>query len=340
MSCKWTLIRLKITHFIHTTSNWAKIDRFVKSVKEMPSFDDAIIGREISNHPKSFDVVGDIALLHSLPKDCSESELKQIGESVLKRNKALKVCAVRTKSLNGMQRAPGQAGIRIIAGVNRSPLITTHNEYGIKCVIDVENTFFSPRMGPERVRICQQVARGERVCVLFSGCGMDALQVAGRTEAKEVISIELNPDAVLCARRGQRMLVRNRSVKCDGASERLLIMEGDVLSILKTFENQYFDRILAPRPKEGKSDGDLGKDFSGIEYLEALLRVLKSKGGECHWYDFAAYHELPECTRTIKTISKACLDANVDFEVIHIAKVGSVAMKQYRVCVDFRLIEK
>jgi hypothetical protein len=43
--------------------------------------------------------------------------------------------------------------------------------------------FQSQNRGPERRRICQQVARGEKVLVLFSGVGMEALQIAGRTEA-------------------------------------------------------------------------------------------------------------------------------------------------------------
>ena len=46
---------------------------------------------------------------------------------------------------------------------------------------------------------------------------MDALQIAGRTEANRVIAIELDPVATNCAKRGQRMLARNRAVKCAGA---------------------------------------------------------------------------------------------------------------------------
>lgn len=63
------------------------------------------------------------------------------------------------------------------------------------------------------------------MCVLFSGCGMDALQIAGRTEASNVIAIELNHVAVSCSKRGQRMLSRNKSVKCAGADGKSLFRD-------------------------------------------------------------------------------------------------------------------
>ncbi len=245
--------------------------------------------------------------------------------------------AVRTSTLEGTERAPGTDGLLIIAGPQRSPLVTTHTEYGIKCVVDLNHTFFTPRMGVERLRLCQQVARGERVLVLFSGVGMEALQIAGRTEASSVTAIEINPIAVDCARKAHRMLDRNPAVKCIGAADRLKIVEGDVLQILPTVERNSIDRILAPRPKEGAMDGDLGQGDGGIRFLEALLPVLKQDGGECHWYEFAADHELPTCDRTRRMIEQSCHRHGLSAEILHVAKVGSVAMRQLRVCVDFKV---
>ena len=120
--------------------------------------------------------------------------------------------------------------------------------------------------------------------------------------------------------------------------ERLSIIEGDVLDILPTFDPNSFDRIVAPRPKEGALDGDLGTGDGGAIFLDSLLHVLKKDGGECHWYDFAAHHEFPKCERTVKNIQSACEKKGLTMEIIHVAKVGSIAKKQYRVCVDFRLI--
>jgi len=118
----------------------------------------------------------------------------------------------------------------------------------------------------------------------------------------------------------------------------LKIEEGDVLEVLPTLEEDSFDRIIAPRPKEGVADGDLGTGDAGKQFLRVILPLLKSRG-ECHWYDFAADHELPHCERTRNTIQSVCDEIGLgNVEVIHVAKVGSVAKRQFRVCLDFRII--
>jgi tRNA (guanine37-N1)-methyltransferase len=333
--------------------NWSKIERFVQGVRAMPvdvvdEMDDGDQDENVSEdpdheststvaHPKSFDVVGDVALLHGLPSDTYEYKLR-VGEAILRKNKALKVVALRTTPLSGTDRSPGD--LEIIAGSQRSPLITTHTEFGIRCVVDLNHCFFSPRMSQERLRICQQVARGEQVLVLFAGVGMEAVQIAGRTEASTVLAIELNPVGIKCAHLAHRMLERNKAVKTVGAADRLQFMEGNVLDILPTLSRNYFDRVLVPRPKEGKLDGDLGSGDFGASFLDALLPVMKERGSECHWYDFASDIEFPACERTRKTIEDACNRQSLSHQIIHVANAGSVAKRQLRVCVDFRLCGK
>jgi tRNA G37 N-methylase Trm5 len=70
-----------------------------------------------------------------------------------------------------------------------------------------------------------------------------------------------------------------------------------------------------------------------------MLPLLKMKG-ECHWYDFAADYELPDCRRTRETVEVACLSLGLNMEVIHVAKVGSIAKRQFRICMDFRITMK
>lgn len=330
--------------------NWHKMDRFVNAVRSMPKIvDDAAIdwindnqcdetdGEQKTSSPKRFDVVGDVALLYSMPEECkSDAEREAVGNAIMRRNKAIKVVAVRSTSLSGSERAPGLDGLKIIAGTQRCPLITSHAEYGIKCVIDLNQTFFSARMAAERLRICQQVARGEKVLALFCGVGMDAMQIVARTEA-EVTAVELNPVAIGCAERGKQLLVRNKAVKCAGAAERLTFVQGDAIEVMNKLDHASFDRIIAPRPKEGNMDGDLGTGDGGVQFLEVLLPLLKDQG-ECHWYDFAADHELPDCARTRNSVEKVCEQLGYQMEVIHVAKVGSIAKRQLRVCMDFRIV--
>jgi tRNA G37 N-methylase Trm5 len=133
------------------------------------------------------------------------------------------------------------------------------------------------------------------------------------------------------------MLERNKAVKCSGAAERLQILHGDVIDVLQgILRDTTYDRILAPRPKEGALDGDLGSGDGGEGFLDVIVPHLKN-GGECHWYDFVADHEFPECTRTQKLIERVCTRHSVRVDIVHVANAGSVAKRQLRVCVDFKV---
>ena len=323
--------------------NWGKIKAFVEGVRSMPdTVDDCSHGDSGMNGvngnsnnyinstspvqslllPKSFDVVGDVAILMGIPpmpegKDASASastlepskdHLEGIGRAIMKRNRAIKIVTVRTSSLSGASCSPAgddkgtdiiqsgeedgkddndnDDGLIIIAGMKRSPLITTHTERGVKAVINLERAFFSPRMVTERKRVCDDVKDDEHVLVLFCGAGMDVMQIAALTNAKKVVAVESNPAAVECARRGLRLLGRNGSLVGGGtrrrrrqkngevldygmendsastaadATERIVIVEEDAIRFMKDAEYGSFDRIVAARPKEGILDGDLGR---------------------------------------------------------------------------------
>lgn len=340
----WLAVQVNEKH----ERNWSKIERFVRSVREMDEIEDQENGlgtflegqRAISAKlPRSYDVVGDVAILHTIGTDDPE-ERKVIGQEMMKKNKAIKVVVLRESNLVGKERA--SPDLIVLAGAERrsngAPLITTHSEYGVKAVVDLDHTFFSPRMSMERLRICQQVARGEHVLVLFAGVAMEALQVACRTEADEVVAVEQNPKAIECSRRSHRLLERNKSVKCRGASERLKIVQGDVLEVVPTLQRDFYDRVLAPRPKEGALDGDLASGGGGgREFLNVIMSVMKRCGGECHWYDFCADNEYPECARSRSFLEEICRAHDLKMQVLNVANVGSVAIRQQRVCIDFRV---
>lgn len=114
--------------------NGDKINRFVHAVREMPASvdeeeeDGNLDGATTTNTriPKSFDVLGDVAVLNTLPEG-NAVELRQIGESIMKRNKAIKIVVARSCNLEGSERAPGSAGFVQLAGaIQRYPLMTSH----------------------------------------------------------------------------------------------------------------------------------------------------------------------------------------------------------------------
>lgn len=361
--------------------NYEKIQKFTTAVQTMsqcpsyslnnmdhaPSTYQAITNQ--SSRRRSYEVIGDVALLHGTGKDddtliTNDNYMQEIASSILASNKAIKIVALRTASLSTENRSVQDGGIRILAGPQRDPLMTTHVENGISCPIHLTQVFFSTRMAKERSRICQQVNEDERVLCLFSGVGMEALQIAAIGGAKQVFAIEKNPFAAECARRGLQILSRNK--KFPRAADRVHLFEGDVMKYLSPSQTNnsplldnasktteaiqvplvLFDRILAPRPKEGidgdalihNNNNDINGKGGGESFLEILLPLLRTDGGKCHWYDFCADHEMPECVRTRTTVQKVCDRLGYEVRIVEIVNAGSVAKRQYRVCVDFILV--
>lgn len=73
-----------------------------------------------------------------------------------------------------------------------------------------------------------------------------------------------------------------------------------------------------------------------------MLPKLKERG-EVHWYDFAADHEVEGgCERTKKGVEDVVGEMGWRTEWLHAGKAGSgsIAKRQFRVCVDFRVHKK
>ena len=327
--------------------NWDKIRRFVEAVNEMPS-EEELLDTEIdssedpsnalNSKKKSFDVIGDVAVLNSL-EHAEDIDPEILGQQILNKNKAIKVVAARANNLQGSERKPNQ--LQILAGIHRSPMMTSHKEFGVACVIDLEECFFAPRMASERLRLCQQVARGEHVLVVFSGVGMEALQIAAKTECTSITTIELNKVAVQCGERGKQLLSRNSSLK--GAQEKankITLLEGDAMEVLPTLPLQYYHRIVAPRPKESEGDCDIAGVAGGKDFLTAMLPHVRHDGGEVHWYDFVSDQEYPTIDRTKKMLQQVGDSLNLSLEVLNVQHVGSVAKRQLRACIDIKVFKK
>lgn len=359
--------------------NWAKIDRFTAALREMgdvepdalaaglqggfpvvafprvsgedeeeeEEVEEAELDRTSSaiggqrKGPRAFDVVGDVALLHKPPPP---DDRAAVGAAILKELPKVSVVAVRV----GAHSPPLlHSAMEIIAGrrehdYRRTPLVTTHLEFGVRFVVDLGAVFFSTRMAAERQRLCCEVVAGERVLVPFAGCGPEALQIAVHTKCAEVVAIELNPDAAKCARRGVELLQRAGTAGAD-AAKKVSVVEGDVCEAVSGLPSGTFDRIVAPRPK-GSGDGDGGGESNGkggdegAAFLQALLPLLRS-GGVCHWYDFVADWELPTCERSRAFLEAECAKAGLRCNVVRAAPANrrSIAERQFRAVLDFEV---
>ena len=154
---------------------------------------------------------------------------------------------------------------------------TTHIEFGVRMIIDLDACFFSPRLAGERQRLCQQVQPGERILVAFAGCGPEVLQILSHTEAVQIAAVELNSAAVRCLQRSLQIKEGQKICPVE-------VFEGDIRQVAKGFPPGHFHRILAPRPKN-PGDGDLEQGDGGAEFLQSLLPLL-AESGVCHWVRF------------------------------------------------------
>jgi len=105
------------------------------------------------------------------------------------------------------------AGYTLIAG---SGTVTMHRESGFTYCLDVNRSFFNPRLIGERMRVVANIREGERVLVPFSGVGPFVIPASARGATVE--AVEQNPDACAWLR---------ENIKMNGVAKNVFVIEGD-----------------------------------------------------------------------------------------------------------------
>lgn len=205
---------------------------------------------------KSFDNVGDIAVIE-VP-DALVAKEKLIAEAIMKQQHSVRVVAKKVAGTSGEFRI---RPVEVIAGEKRTN--TIYREGGCSFELDLNKTYFSPRLGTERGRLCELVKEGESVLVPFAGVGPFAIRIAKSVPSAKVVGIELNPDAAEYFRKN---VARN---KCAN----VVVEEGDAEKIMLGKYKGWADRIAMPLPKDAS------------HFLPSAIAALR-KGGMLHYYAF------------------------------------------------------
>ncbi len=258
---------------------------------------------EIKLMNRSFDVIGDIAIIEIPPE--LEAKKKEIGKAVLN-FKHIKVVAAKAGIFEGEYRT---RKLEIIAGENRKE--TIHTEFGCRYLLNVEEVYFSERLGNERIRIAQQVKEGEKILVMFAGAGPYPILIARtkKTEKKnvEIYAIELNPV-------GYKYMVENVRIN----KVNVQCISGDVKTETPKL-GQKFDRIIMPLPKDAGN------------FLDTALNAL-NEGGIIHYYGFSDNKEI-----FAEEIKNRCEDYGYDVEISDVVACGAYGPGINRVCVDLQI---
>lgn len=251
--------------------------------------------------PKSFDVVGSIAIFSDFPKELNKKE-KIIANALLEEHKNIKTVAKKIEFYKGRYRTPK---IKIISGEKTKETINKENN--ILAKLNIETCYFSPRLANERLRIAKLIKKNESVLVMFSGVGVYPLVISKNSKAKEIYGIEFNREA---HKYGLENLKLNRI-------NNVTLIKGDVKKIIPKL-NKKFDRIIMPLPKNAEY------------FLKYALKVAK-KNTIIHFYDFEHEDEIRKSEEKIKNNVKK-------YKILRIVKCGQYAPRKYRICIDFKVL--
>ena len=202
----------------------------------------------------AFDQIGNIIILR-IP-DSLLHKRKIIGEVLLDKVKKARSVYCQSSPVEGDFRI---RKLELLAGEDKTE--TEYKEHGCRFKIDVEKTFFSPRLSTERDRIAGLIKEGETIINMFGGVGMFSI-VAAKKKKCHVYNIDINPDAArLCL---ENILLN----KLKGTVESI---EGDAAKIIEELLLEAGDRVLMLLPE--RSD----------EFLDSAIKAAKKKA-IIHYY--------------------------------------------------------
>ncbi len=274
------------------------------------------------------DIVGDIAIL-KLSFDMKVGEKKKVAEKFLKRHKNIGVVLEKTGKFSGRLRKPVT---KFLAGEKRKE--TIHRESDCKFFLDVDETYFSPRLSNERKVVSDEIVKMARaahgipskkgtkvpsssgkskklrVLVMFAGVGPFPIVIGKKFKLAgkkgEIISNELNRKASKFA---------EKNVILNKLGEFVEVVQGDSKKIGGKVKGK-FDVIVMPRPNL--------KDT----FLESALKFAK-KGTIVYYYGFG------EAEKVLEEVKEGIGRRKVG--KIKMRKAGEIGFKTFRWLVKFKV---
>jgi tRNA (guanine37-N1)-methyltransferase len=217
----------------------------------------------LTDLPRSFDVIGDIAVIE-LP-DRLNSFSSVIGKGILRLNPRLRLVLKKSGDVSGefrtrtFERIEGQGGTE-----------TLYHEFGCDYRLDVATVYFNPRLSHERKRVAEQVTNGEHVVDMFAGVGPYSILIAKTRSHSTVHSIDINPEAIKYL--GENALLNK-------VADRVIPIQGDARLLAMGNLRGIADRVIMNLPSDS------------INFIDAANQLLKKEGGAVNYYAFTSRNE-------------------------------------------------
>jgi len=278
---------------------------YPKSYKEILS-----LSEEKANLlPSSYDVIGNIVLI-KLPDELLRNK-KDIANAILKIHENIETVCL-CKPVSGEFRT---RDIEIIGG--RKSTVTTHKEYGLHFLLDVNKTYFSPRLANERRRISSLVGSGEVIVDMFTGVAPFSIMIAKYADPKIVISIDKNKDAVFYAK---------ENIKINKMLDKVEVFFDDAKNAAKILntKNIQADRVIMNLP------------FSSHLFFPFVFNLFSER---CfiHYYDILKEDEFEKKIAFLKCIAK-----KKDFVLsdVIINRIKTYAPREFYIGIDITAKKK
>jgi len=253
--------------------------------------------------PTSYDIIGDILLI-KIPKELTKYK-KEIGRALLQVHKPIHVvCAMNPVAGELRTRT-----VDIIAGEHRTR--TTHTEYGLSFTLDVEKTYFSPRLATERKRVASLVKQDETIVDMFAGVAPFSIMIAKYAKPKLVIAVDKNKDAITYAKQN---LKQNKVLDL---VEPLYADAKNLPKILKK-RNINADRIIMNLP------------FSAHQFFEEALQIA-AESCTIHYYDILKQEKIKERLEYLRQEAK---NHKIIFEEIMVRTIKTYAPREFYIGID------
>eukprot|EP00792_Barthelona_sp_PAP020_P001181 TRINITY_DN1189_c0_g1_i2.p1 TRINITY_DN1189_c0_g1~~TRINITY_DN1189_c0_g1_i2.p1 ORF type:complete len:401 (-),score=117.84 TRINITY_DN1189_c0_g1_i2:727-1890(-) len=196
----------------------------------------------INQIPQSWDIIGDILIVHLCPSLIDEYG-KKVGEAILNYRPLVKTVCTKVVPFSGELRCQT---VKILAGENKKESI--HSEFGCKFLVHVEKFFFSLRMANERIEIRNKIIEKqfakEKIDVLTLFCGVLPFPIVlarDNPKINSVIGVELNAECDYYA---------NKNIQLNELENVVEFVNENAIEYCESINNnRYFDVIICPCPR-------------------------------------------------------------------------------------------
>ena len=225
-----------------------------KMLKEL--LQERLDSTDLEKLSSSFDIIGTIAII-KIPESLA-SKRKLIADALIEEIRPVKSVFCQVSAIEGDYRL---RKLELISGEN-SP-ITVYKEHGCTFKVDVINTYFSPRLSTERLRIAKLTEPNEVIVNMFGGVGTFSIIISRYNKSAKVYSIDSNPIAVDMCR---------QNIEINKLTGNVFPVFGDAEQEIHKGLKGIAKRVLMPLPEKAK------------DFVDAAVSSLENGSGTIHYF--------------------------------------------------------